>query len=122
MWAIKNHKISKKWFSDPCLRAVSSSVTNAYLHISPTLSAHKLRITDSHTVSSEIRRFLYKGPGPIHTPTQLKGNSEVTAFSQICPNFMILLALDPTCRGVTANPTSTWHCRGDGVEVSVVFH
>lgn len=90
------NKISKMWFSDPCIRAVSSSVTNAYPHISPTLSAHKYGTTNSHTLSSEIGQFLYKGPGPIHTDSAPE-NSGVIAFSQICPNFLILLALDPIC-------------------------
>lgn len=117
----KNHKISKMWFSDPCIRAVSSSVTNAYPHISPTLSAHKLRTTDIHSQQWNWQ-FLYKGPGPIRTTDSAhrKQWGDCIFSNTVCPNFMILL--DPICWGVTANPTSTLHCRGHGGEVAVVLH
>lgn len=65
--------------------------------------AKGLLANDCHTVGSEVGWLLYKA---LYTPAQLKGNSGVMAFPQICPNFMILPASDPICQGVTANPTS----------------
>lgn len=93
MWAIKSHKISKMWFSDPCISAMSSAVTNTSSHFPhPVCSQTEDR-------QKETGRFLYKGLAHTYTGSAHR-KPWGYCISPNMPSFMILLALGPNAESL----------------------